>query len=358
MGVRRMSTSHQERVSVIIPARNEEVNIARVVRSLANQQGIREILVVDDQSVNRTGEILAALEGEIPLLRTLRVESLPEGWLGKTHAVAKGARAATGDWLLFTDADTDHLSGSLAELVQRAEDERADLLSVSPGQETPTWWEKSVIPFVYVKLASLFHFEEVSDPHSSAAAANGQYLLVRRDIYERSGGHEAVKSEILEDVELARRIKVLGGKLLFLPGARWVRTRMYQSFRDMWQGWTKNLYLLYEGNLSKMLAAVASLWLLDLFPVLAFVAACLWVALARAGGAAPLLALGLFLLALARQWNYGRALGRLGFDPALASYQPIGAALLGFLLLGSWRAHRATGNIEWRGRHYATKGKG
>jgi glycosyltransferase involved in cell wall biosynthesis len=353
-----MSTSHQERVSVIIPARNEEVNIARVVRSLANQQGIREILVVDDQSVDRTGEILAALEGEIPLLRTLRVESLPEGWLGKTHAVAKGARAATGDWLLFTDADTDHLSGSLAELVQRAEDERADLLSVSPGQETPTWWEKSVIPFVYVKLASLFHFEEVSDPHSSAAAANGQYLLVRRDIYERSGGHEAVKSEILEDVELARRIKVLGGKLLFLPGARWVRTRMYQSFRDMWQGWTKNLYLLYEGNLSKMLAAVASLWLLDLFPVLAFVAACLWVALARAGGVAPLLALGLFLLALARQWNYGRALGRLGFDPALASYQPIGAALLGFLLLGSWRAHRATGNIEWRGRHYATKGKG
>jgi glycosyltransferase involved in cell wall biosynthesis len=353
-----MSTSHQERVSAIIPARNEEVNIARVVRSLASQQGIREILVVDDQSVDRTGEILAALEVEIPRLRTLRVESLPEGWLGKTHAVAKGARAATGDWLLFTDADTDHLTGSLAELLQRAEDERADLLSVSPGQETPTWWEKSVIPFVYVKLASLFRFEEVSDPQSPAAAANGQYLLVRRDIYERSGGHEAVKSEILEDVELARRIKALGGKLLFLPGARWVRTRMYHSFREMWQGWTKNLYLLYQGIPYKMLAAVASLWLLDLFPILAFVVACLWVALARAGGVATLLALGLFLLALARQWNYGRALARLGFAPALASYQPIGAALLGVLMLGSLRAHRARGSIEWKGRHYATKGKG
>src|SRR5208337_735891 len=175
-----MSANPNARVSVIIPARNEEVNIARVVRSLANQQGIREILVVDDQSLDRTGEILAALEVEIPLLRTLRVESLPQGWLGKTHAAAMGARAATGDWLLFTDADTEHLAGSLAELVQRAEDERADLLSVSPGQETPTWWEKSVIPFVYVKLASLFHFEEVSDPHSPVAAANGQYTLVRR----------------------------------------------------------------------------------------------------------------------------------------------------------------------------------
>jgi len=353
-----MSASHHEWVSAIIPARNEEVNIARVVRSLARQQGVGEILVVDDQSVDRTGEILAALEVEIPLLRTLRVESLPEGWLGKTHAAAKGARAATGDWLLFTDADTEHLAGSLAELVQRAEEERADLLSVSPGQETPTWWEKSVIPFVYVKLASLFRFEEVSDPHSPAAAANGQYLLVRRDTYERSGGHEAVKSEILEDVELARRIKALGGKLLFLPGARWVRTRMYQSFREMWQGWTKNLYLLYEENLAKMLAAVASLWLLDLLPVLAFMAACLWIALGRGGRVATLVALGLLLLALARQWNYGRALGRLGFGLALASYQPIGAALLGALMLGSLRAHRATGNIEWRGRHYATKGKG
>jgi len=91
---------------------------------------------------------------------------------------------------------------------------------------------------------------------------------------------------------------------------------------------------------------------------LAFIVACLWLVFVHADGRATLVTLGLFLLALARQWNYGRALGRLGFDPALASYQPIGAALLGFLLLGSWRAHRATGNIEWRGRHYATKGKG
>ena len=210
-----MNENQYGRVSVIIPARNEELNIARVVRSLAKQPGIREILVVDDQSTDQTGEILAALEAEIPLLRTLRVESLPEGWLGKTHAVAQAARAATGDWLLFTDADTEHQAGSLAELLQRAEDEHADLLSLSPGQETPTWWEKSVIPLVYVKLASLFRFEEVSDPHSPAAAANGQYLLVRREIYERSGGHEAVKSAILEDVELARRIKAQGGNCYF-----------------------------------------------------------------------------------------------------------------------------------------------
>ena len=353
-----MSTSGHARVSVIIPARNEEVNIARVLRSLAKQQGLCEILVVDDQSCDRTPETLAALQAEIPLLRTLRVESLPEGWMGKTHALAQGARSACGDWLLFTDADTEHLAGSLAELVQRAETEHADLLSVSPGQETPTWWEKAVIPMVFVKLASLFRFEEVSDPRSPAAAANGQYLLVRKAVYEQSGGHEAVKSEILEDVELARRIKSRGGKLIFLPEPQWVRTRMYRTFGEMWQGWTKNLYLLYQGKAPRIIAAVGSLWLLDFLPSLAFILACAAVAFAPTGGVAAWVALGCFVLALARQWTYGRALARLGFDPALANYQPIGAALLGALLLNSLGAHRIRGNIEWKGRSYATRGKG
>ena len=167
---------------MIIPARNEEVNIARVVRSLANQQGIREILVVDDQSADRTGGN-SGRAGSGDSSPSHFARGVPAGRLaGEDARGGQGARAATGDWLLFTDADTEHLAGSLAELLQRAEDERADLLSLSPGQETPTWWEKSVIPLVYVKLASLFRFEEVSDPQSPAAAANGQYVLVRREI--------------------------------------------------------------------------------------------------------------------------------------------------------------------------------
>ena len=254
--------------------------------------------MVDDQSHDGTAQVLAELEAEIPCLHTLRVTSLPEGWLGKTHAVAEGARAAAGEWLLFTDADTEHLDGSLAELLQRAENEHADLLSLSPGQETPTWWEKAVIPLVFVQLASLFRFEDVSDPRSPAAAANGQYLLVRRDIYENSGGHEAVKSAILEDVELAKRIKSLGGKLVFLPGPRWVRTRMYRSFGEMWRGWTKNLYLLYQGRRGTNARVIASLWLWDCLPALALVAACVWLAFARTSGVAVWTALGCFVLAL------------------------------------------------------------
>jgi chlorobactene glucosyltransferase len=352
-----MTLPSQPQVSVIIPARNEEENVARVVRSLASQAGIREIVVVDDQSTDRTPEILSSMTSECHLLRVLRLNSLPDGWSGKPHAAAHGAKMTTGEWLLFTDADTLHLPGSLSEVLQRAEDAHVDLLSLSPGQDTPTWWEKAVIPLVFVTLSSLFRFDVVSDPESSVSAANGQYILVRREIYERIGGHEAVKSSILEDVELARRIKSAGGKILFMPGASWVRTRMYSTFPSMWQGWTKNLYLLYGADVPRMLAAVASLWLVDVFPLFALAALYAAFITAHAGWWAMLVALGLLILMAVRQWNYGKALSKIGFDPALSGYLPIGAALLGALMLESWRAHRATGSVQWKGRQYSTKGQ-
>ena len=351
-----MSENSPGRVSVVIPARNEEENIARTVRSVAAQQGVREIIVVDDQSQDRTGEILGELKSEIPLLRTLRVEALPEGWLGKTHAAAKGAREASGEWLLFTDADTEHLPGSLATLLERAEREQADLLSVSPGQETPRWWEKAVIPMVYVHLARQFRFEEVSDPGSPAAAANGQYLLVRRSAYDRAGGHEAVRTEVLEDVELARRMKASAGRLLFLPGSACVRTRMYRTFREMWDGWSKNLYLLYARNLPKVLKISGEVLLFDLMPTLVFIAFSLVLMLGWVNAWPALGSVACFLVAAVRQWSYGRALNALGFDPCLAQYQTIGAGLFSLLLLNSARVHRLSGRVRWKGREYSTRG--
>lgn len=352
-----MSANPKGRVSAIIPARNEEANLARIVRSLAGQDDVREIIVVDDQSDDRTSEILRGLEAEVPALCSLRIESLAEGWLGKSFALATGARAASGEWLLFTDADTEHLPGSLAALLGIAEDRGADLLSISPGQETPTWWEKAAIPFVYVKLAGLYRFEEVSDPKSPAAAANGQYLLVRRKAYQRVGGHEAVRSAILEDVELARRVKTSGGRLVFLPGAAWVRTRMYRSFGEMWRGWTKNLYLLYGGELARLLRGFATALTFDALPALAFLALCVWLAIERGGAVIAAAAVAFFLLAVLGQWSYGLALRRLGFDARLAGYQVPGAVLFSLMLANSAWAHRLAGHVQWKGREYSTKAK-
>ncbi len=351
-----MSEQAQERVSVIIPARNEEANIARVVRSLAGQAGIREMLVVDDQSRDRTAAILEELRATCPKLRVLRIEALPEGWSGKTYALATAAREASGEWLLFTDADTEHLPGSLETLLTRAELERADLLSLSPGQETPTWWEKATIPLVYVQLARLYRFEEVADPRSPAAAANGQYLLVRRAIYERVGGHAAVRSEILEDVELARRIKSAGGRLLFLPGSAWVRTRMYGAFGEMWNGWTKNLFLLYRKDWGRLLKAVGELWGLDTLPPLASVAFLTAFALRQGTALTGPLAILFALVTVLRQESYRQTLGKLGFKRAVGAYLMPGAFLLGLLLLNSAAAHQWIGRVQWKGRDYPTRG--
>src|SRR5438093_9095394 len=174
-----MAENPRGRTSVIIPARNEAANIARVIRSVAAQQDVREILVVDDQSTDRTADIVNDLQQDIRGLHLVRLESLPPGWFGKTYAMATGAKRAKGEWLLFTDADTEHLPLSLHELLGRAEGEQVDLLSLSPGQVMRTWWEKATLPTVYVWLAKRFRFDEVNDPASPVAAANGQYILVR-----------------------------------------------------------------------------------------------------------------------------------------------------------------------------------
>lgn len=352
-----MNEDFQPRVSAIIPARNEEANIARCVRSVASQRGVREIIVADDHSEDATAAILEDLKKEIPQLRTIRLESLPPGWLGKTHAVETAARLAEGEWLLFTDADTEHLCGSLVVLLERAKSRQADLLSLSPGQLTPTWWEKAVIPQVYVRLARLYPFDLVNDRRSAVAAANGQYLLIRRDVYERVGGHRAVSSAVLEDVELARRVKASGGRLLFVPGGQWVRTRMYRRFTEMWRGWTKNLYLLYGGSISLMLTHMAEAWLLDLAAPITYLILCV-LAVAWGSRATGFYAACCLLIVIARLGRYKRSLRLLGFAPELANYSIPGAALFGLLLLNSMRAHCWTGSVEWKGRRYPAGGVG
>jgi cellulose synthase/poly-beta-1,6-N-acetylglucosamine synthase-like glycosyltransferase len=356
-----MSESAEE-VSVIIPARNEEAVIARVVRSIAGQSGVREIVVVDDHSEDRTGEILNELRAEVSTLRVVPSGALPEHWTGKSFALATGAQRASGRWLLFTDADTVHRPGSLEALVERAEREGADLLSLSPAQRLVNWWEKAVIPVIYVRLAKLYRFAEVSDPASPAAAANGQFILIRRKAYERAGGHRAVAAAVLEDVELARRVKAGGGRLLFLPGAAWVETRMYRSFGQMWEGWTKNLYPLLGGSSAGVAKALAESALLDVAMPLGFVAAC-WAALAGRGSTWMAgLGVACLLASLWRHWRYSAALERLSFAPQLAAGLIPGNFIFALLALNSLRAYRWRGRVSWKGRSYpapcrAAKGK-
>ena len=229
-------------VSVIVPARNEEASLKACLDSLVSQTAIdSEIVVVDDGSTDRTRAIAVTIPG----VKVIEPGPLPDGWTGKNNAVTAGAREARGEWLLFTDADTVHKPGSLAKAVAEARKQKADLLSYSPEQEVHGFWERAVMPVIFAELARKYPPSRMSDPSSKLAAANGQYLLVSRSAYDAIGGHAAVATSLLEDVALAQRIKAAGYRISFRYGGDAVRARMYRSFRQLREGWTKNLALLF-----------------------------------------------------------------------------------------------------------------
>jgi glycosyltransferase involved in cell wall biosynthesis len=339
-------------VSVIIPARNEQLSIARTVESVSLQQEVDEIIVVNDQSTDRTDEILAQLAQRIPKLRVLSTDELPARWVGKNYAASLGAAVASGDWLLFTDADTYHFQGSVERGLADAADHEALLVSYSPEQEIESFWEKALIPFVYCRLAERFAFARVNDPSQPDAAANGQFILILRDVYEAVGGHAAVGRQILEDVALARRVKQAGYGIYFAAPTGVVRTRMYRSFKAMWEGWTKNLYLLAGGSVKAVAAELvaASPWL-----ELALLVALL--ALLRTGVPRSLLAViaGALVGAIAsRATAYASALYRNLYPVSYIQYCYLGSALYGAVLISSWWKSTRAG-VVWKGRVYSPR---
>lgn len=331
----------QPEISIIVPARNEEASLGACLESLVSQTGVSfEIIVVDDHSTDRTHAIAEAFA----TVRVFEAGPLPAGWTGKNNAVISGVQQAHGEWLLFTDADTVHLPGSLARALREARENNVDMLSYSPEQIAVTFWETAVLPVVYAQLARQYPPSKVSDPNSPEAAANGQYILVNRAAYDAVGGHAAVASSILEDVALARAFKAAGRRIRFRYGADAVRTRMYRNFRQLRDGWTKNLALLFPQP--GWLAARSFLW---------------W--------AFPFANLLLPFLAPAvvhRHWwfvpgalvfvrNIGQ-MRRANFDLAMEFLGALfGMPMFAYLLLRSKRAH-ARGTVPWKDRTYSEKG--
>jgi glycosyltransferase involved in cell wall biosynthesis len=324
-------------ITAIVPARNEEGVIAACVRSLAQQPEIAEILVINDQSTDGTAGVLQQLTAEVPHLRVLETQEVPPGWVGKNNAVWIGASQAKSPWLLFTDADAELAPAAATRALQVARETGAALVSFSPEQLAETWYEKSLIPFVYCRLAKHFSFEAVNNPSSPAAAANGQFLMIRRDAYDAIGGHASVAGEVLEDVALAKRAKAAGYRLWFGSGKGIVRTRMYRSFDSMWEGWKKNLYLLSGGTPRAVF--------LELLAVVPWIPLLLLVI----GIKLPLALIAALGLLMARHAAYGRELTSNQFRPSYILYYVPGSLLYAGVLWASYRAH-ARGKIQWKGR--------
>lgn len=340
-------TANVSLLSIIVPARNEERQIEECVRSLLAQRYPEfEVIVVDDGSGDRTPEILNGIAAEDRRLRVVHGNPLPDGWIGKPWALYQGMRHARGQWLLFTDADTQHEPLACASAMQYALSRNLSFLSLLPTQRFESIAERVFLPTILWMIAfGIGSLDAINDPkRTDAAIFNGQYILCRRDAFEAIGGHERVRSSIAEDYDLARIVKRDGRFGAMIAGANdLVHTRMYRSFREIWDGFSKNLYLgvreypLHGAPAILMLAALSPL------PEIALARA----VLKRRPKAALQSLAAIALSAGAAEFGMRRS----RFPRGSGLFFPIGAATMVAIFVNSALLH-GTGRVRWRGRTY------
>ena len=337
-------------VSVIIPARNEAETIETVVRSvLTTAYGAVEVIVVDDRSTDETARLAAALTREDPRVRLVRGAELPSGWLGKPWACWQGYRAASGQLLLFTDADTTHGPDLLGHAVGALTAEKADLLTVISRQRCDTFWERLVMPQIWVLLGLRYATAEVNrSTRPRDVIANGQFILFPRAAYEAIGTHEAVRAEVVEDLALAQTVIRAGRKLFIAHAEPLITTRMYRGLGHMIEGWSKNIYLggrrsfpdepILRALVPLLLTGGMLFWLAP--PVLGLIA--------LAGAIDPM---PWVLLAIALSTTFWMLVS-FGMEiPLLYGLgYPLGAAVSLYIVLRS--VARGARKVEWKGRVY------
>ncbi|MDW8328033.1 MAG: glycosyltransferase [Anaerolineales bacterium] len=338
----------QSPVSILIPARNESAVIARTVRALLAQDYDRfELLILDDGSTDGTGALaLQAAQGD-PRVRILTGKPLPTGWLGKNWACHQLAEAATSDFLLFTDADVEWQPGALAALLRLQAQLNADLLTVWPTQRTETWGERLVVPLMalaiiaYLPILAVHHL-----PWRAFSAAMGQCLLFRREAYARIGGHAAVRSNIVEDVALAARIKGAGLRLRMADGHGLITCRMYRSWDEVRDGFAKNLLAGHGNRPFLLLLSTLFHWLVFVFPWA-------WLLVAAVGGSSSAV---VFPLALVSLGVGVRALSAAvtGQRVRDALFMPASVALMTVIAARSLHWH-FTGGPRWKGRVFTAE---
>jgi hypothetical protein len=330
-------------VSIIVPARNEEANIAACLESLIAQTGLEyEIIVVDDDSTDRTAEIARAFAD----VKLIPAGPLASNWTGKNNAMSAGAKIANtkAKWLLFTDADTVHEPGSLARAVAEAGQHDATLLSYYPAQEVHGFWERAVMPVIFAELATAYPPQAVNDPTSPIAAANGQYLMISREAYDAVGGHEKIGADLLEDVALARLVKRSGRKIFFRYAPDAVRTRMYRTFAQLREGWTKNLALLFPRP-----RTLAFLRMAEFLLIVGNLSAAIW---AKLSGR-PNLSLQTALLTIILSGWFAMRIRKAHFSVGSSLASILGLPVFSYLLLRSASLHGNTG-VVWKGRSYGS----
>jgi len=345
-------------ISVCVPARNEERNIRTCVEGILNQDYPNfEVIVLDDRSTDLTPEILRQLVAQNGKLQIISGSDLPEGWAGKPHALYQASAHARGKWLCFIDADTFLTPETFSSCYTKAIETEADMFTIMTFQILGSFWEKTVMPLVMTALSVGFSPRRVNDPRTKDAIANGQFIMIKHSVYDAIGGHESVKNSIVEDKDISILVKSNGYRLVVADGMKVAKTRMYTSLTEMWEGWTKNIYLglrdqtglLWLGVFGAFLAVMASLFL-PIWPLIGlnwFLKGGEWMAITVI--VESMLLWGYLIYARAEVAKY------MNISRWYALTTPIGAGVFGAMMFTSaWRVLSRKG-VTWKGRTYAAK---
>jgi chlorobactene glucosyltransferase len=342
---------HIPHVSLLVPARNEARSIEGCVRGLlAQDYPALEVIILDDESTDDTGEILKRLTTEDARLRVIHGQPLPPGWLGKNWACQQLSQAASGEYLLFTDADTCHDPLMLHDSIAAALATNADLLSGMPHQEVKTWSEQLLVPILawsFMAFIPIALAERVRAAFLSVSI--GQFLLFRRSAYDKIQGHESVRDKVVEDFELARKIKKAGLQWRFVDATPRIHCRMYHNFREVFNGLSKNLYVVF-GNIFFFALAWTAL-------VISFLEPQLILLLALVGVVLPIKLVLLSVLAIGQAiLLWGLTDLRFGFPIKQAALYPVTIVLSVLIGLRSMFAHTFKRGVTWKGRSVVAKG--
>jgi chlorobactene glucosyltransferase len=341
-------------ITVVVPARNEEGKIGRCLESLAKQDYPNyEVIAVDDRSQDKTGEIIQGLSAQYPVIKYLRANEAPPGWIGKCSALVQAVEHAQGKWYLFTDADTCHTPESLRYAVSYAIEHKADLISFMPVQELGSFWERVVMPVLLGSFLCGDPLNTINEHTNERAYAYGQYILVRRDVYEKVGGHDSVHDQILDDISFARVVKSHGYLILSADGRLLYKVRMYTDFESLWQGWTKNLYALIECNIIYLVLVILLINLAIVGPLVsAGYVASMWL---RGDYGAELNILTgqvIYQLTLLFLWYKRTSQHYLGVDWRHVFLLPFGSLTMSALYLHSAYLVHSGVKVSWKGRQY------
>jgi chlorobactene glucosyltransferase len=330
------------RLTVIIPARDEEADIAAGLRSVLDQQDVDlEIIVVNDHSSDRTGAIADEMALADSRMRVVHNPTLPPGWLGKVNAMQQAARLSTGELLLFTDADVRHEPLCFVTALAEMESRQLDFLSLFPLMECVSLCENVIVPAFIGGLAN-FATPRIEEPRSQDALAAGAFLLIRADVFRRIGGFEPIKHEMLDDVALARLVKRNGCRVGFRLAPELSQVRLYKGNRHAFWGMTKNIL---EGLRGRYWMAPLAI----LLPAFVFwtpiASAVVGICTRRPG--LLLLATGTYSVQYATFW-LGRRLFR--FRPWKALAFPLVAVSVAACMARALRLYTQHGAVYWRGR--------